>query len=762
MNRPTRTSTTASTHAASAHRDSRWASPQPMVVAVAISVVLASTCLTPLTTDRGYLLVGGGVVVVLELVSAVSRLFRTPAWLIHLWQLLALAAIGLGTGLATASQSGLEGPWYHRIAQLYLDATAMVQTSYPPVPTDTGVRWLILLLLGVVTILADLLVVTLEILGWAVAPLLSLYLIPALGVLEETRWWGFLAVGAGYLVVLLADQVALSSRWTSHLSDDTAGRHRRTRGWGGARRALLGIGVGMGIPTLALALLLGSILPTFGNLDITSAQPRGRAPVTLTDPTLDLQRNLNDVSPQTILSYTSDSPHGEYLRLTALSKVDASGWHLVPVTLADQPATSVPGLTGPSRTSQVDVTVVSFASQYLPAPYAARSSNAQGAWAWDPQTQALVATSNDRAEATRGQRYRVTSTEPDPDLATFERTEAGVPDDPVTTEVPAEVPEAIVDLTHKVTRSRTTAAAKAVAIQAYLRDARTFGYSTTAPPGTGYDVLTNFLTRTHRGYCIHYAAAMALMARIEGIPSRVAVGFLPGTRSDGSWQVRASNMHAWPELYFDTYGWVRFEPTTAVAQAPAWTVENPAAAVPSASATPTPSTSRQPGAEPTPQEASPSPSGAAAPDQTPTATGAGGTWWRVLVVVLVIALLLAAPMLLRLAVRRHRRAHLDPDRAWREIRDTWLDHGLAWPRGTVRQQARALASSAVLVDRPEASRAVEHLALTRERGLYAARPGEWGDLGADLDELRRALADQRTPTPHWRARWWPVSLVRRH
>src|SRR5699024_8362926 len=62
--------------------------------------------------------------------------------------------------------------------------------------------------------------------------------------------------------------------------------------------------------------------------------------------------------------------------------------------------------------------------------------------------------------------------------------------------------------------------------------------------------------------------------RIERIPARVAVGFLPGKQQqDGSWKVRLQDAHAWPELYFEGVGWIRFEPTPArrTGSPPQWT-----------------------------------------------------------------------------------------------------------------------------------------------------------------------------------------------
>jgi hypothetical protein len=56
---------------------------------------------------------------------------------------------------------------------------------------------------------------------------------------------------------------------------------------------------------------------------------------------------------------------------------------------------------------------------------------------------------------------------------------------------------------------------------------------------------------------------MAIMARIVGIPSRVAVGYATGTydRATGTYVVHESDAHAWPELYIDGQGWTRWEPT---------------------------------------------------------------------------------------------------------------------------------------------------------------------------------------------------------
>ena len=76
---------------------------------------------------------------------------------------------------------------------------------------------------------------------------------------------------------------------------------------------------------------------------------------------------------------------------------------------------------------------------------------------------------------------------------------------------------------------------------------------------------------------------MAVLARLAGIPSRVVVGYTQGVDiGSGTWEVRTSDAHAWPELYFNGAGWLRFEPTPSgsTGQAGQATASDPAYSVP--------------------------------------------------------------------------------------------------------------------------------------------------------------------------------------
>jgi transglutaminase-like putative cysteine protease len=68
----------------------------------------------------------------------------------------------------------------------------------------------------------------------------------------------------------------------------------------------------------------------------------------------------------------------------------------------------------------------------------------------------------------------------------------------------------------------------------------------------------------HQGYCENFATAMAVMARTLDIPSRVVLGFTPGTPLEddpSTVVVRDANAHAWVELWIPNQGWMRFDPT---------------------------------------------------------------------------------------------------------------------------------------------------------------------------------------------------------
>src|SRR5215212_2781340 len=96
----------------------------------------------------------------------------------------------------------------------------------------------------------------------------------------------------------------------------------------------------------------------------------------------------------------------------------------------------------------------------------------------------------------------------------------------------------------------------------YLKS--TYPYDLSIPPqGKDMDAVEYFLFEQRRGYCEQFSSSLAVMARSRGIPARVATGYAPGEYNPftGLYDVRASDAHAWVEVYFPRYGWTTFDPT---------------------------------------------------------------------------------------------------------------------------------------------------------------------------------------------------------
>jgi Transglutaminase-like superfamily len=106
--------------------------------------------------------------------------------------------------------------------------------------------------------------------------------------------------------------------------------------------------------------------------------------------------------------------------------------------------------------------------------------------------------------------------------------------------------------------------AAAVALERWFRTGGGFVYNQHPPRvKPGVPALVDFVTRTHEGYCQHFAGAMALMLRYLGIPARVAAGFNSGSydKHSGQWTVTDHDAHTWVEVWFRGWGWLPFDPT---------------------------------------------------------------------------------------------------------------------------------------------------------------------------------------------------------
>lgn len=95
-----------------------------------------------------------------------------------------------------------------------------------------------------------------------------------------------------------------------------------------------------------------------------------------------------------------------------------------------------------------------------------------------------------------------------------------------------------------------------------------FTYSYTPPfLANEVDPLDSFLFASRQGFCEHYAAALTVLMRAAGVPTRIVTGYLGGHVNplDNYLTIRQQDAHAWSEVWLEKQGWVRVDPTAVVA-----------------------------------------------------------------------------------------------------------------------------------------------------------------------------------------------------
>lgn len=680
------------------------------------------------------------------------------------------------------------------------------QAFMAPVPASESDISAVLIVTGVgVAIVVDLLACGLRRVPLAGLPLLAVYAAPV-SILESVDWWRFAAAALAFLLLLATDEAARLSAWgrpvstsggESGLFDSYRGSVSTATVHSSARR--------IGVTATALAVAFPLLVPT---LSTTLFQGNGSGAggdgdgVSLSNPMADLKRDLSRGADVDLLSVTTTDPDPSYLRISVLDFFDGTTWkpsgRSIPVEQrADGAVPPAPGLKpGVPRTPvQWRIRIGSqFDSTWLPTPYPISSIQADGDWRYDTSTMDFVSAGDD--QTTRNLDYNLTALNLRPSVAALTAAPPASPWlDETYTGLPASVASELRTLSQTVTRGSASDFEAAVRLQDWFRRDGGFTYTLDRAAGNGTEDLMDFLSAGpdgRRGYCEQFAAAMALLGRSLGIPSRVAVGFLrPSLVSLDTYVYSAHDLHSWPELYFEGIGWIRFEPTPSdrAVDVPAYTTrafpDREAPSAPSASAV---APDRNRIDAPT--------SAPVAADRTGSSGSGGGTpllGW--LAAGLVVLLLAGAPRLLRSAVRRQRwsPAHSPVaiiEAGWEELRDTAADLAVPWDDSTTLRVAGRdllthfgrrdddrdsdLADGAGdmedvprrggLAD-PAATKALERLVRRVERARFARSEGAWSkealaaEVAADVKACADALRAGVKPSAQWRATWLPLSLV---
>jgi hypothetical protein len=368
--------------------------------------------------------------------------------------------------------------------------------------------------------------------------------------------------------------------------------------------------------------------------------------------------------------------------------------------------------------------------------------------------------------------YRVTYSQLAPTEADFtpEGREPVGAEQGIFTELDSDGIQRLSELVNSVVPEDATPLETARLLQAHFRSSQ-YTYSLQLPTPTDpvsgrammSDPLSNFLV-SRTGYCVQFASAFVMAARLKGIQARMAIGFLPGTFANGGYTVRGADAHAWPELWFPELGWTRFEPTPGVQSgaAPVYSLI-PTEAGPSASATatstaaaPSPTASQRPDTDP-----------GAALDETTSLPGPL-SWARdhVLAIGVVLGIALSLLLLPVAAWRRRRRMRIeardDAERVeveWASLISRLGDIGISPPSGSTPRQAGArLTHDAVLTGDSKA--AMGRIVDTLERARYAPPHTPIDDVSDDARAVWKAAFSARQRSDQARAYLVPGDGVR--
>jgi transglutaminase-like putative cysteine protease len=220
-----------------------------------------------------------------------------------------------------------------------------------------------------------------------------------------------------------------------------------------------------------------------------------------------------------------------------------------------QPVRWEPGTEAPVADAAGDVVVV---------PDGIRRDQRYTVWSYVPQPNPSELTRFQGGYPAAAERYLQVVSEPVPEWGTEDRDALMDAYFSRANEFEVTALESVYQAAQGVTSRAQSPYEAAAFLETWFRDAGGFVYDEQPPaPIGGTPALVDFVNDTKRGYCQHYAGAMALMLRLLGIPARVAVGFTSGEYSadDKEWVVKDTNAHAWVEVWFPGYGWMPFDPT---------------------------------------------------------------------------------------------------------------------------------------------------------------------------------------------------------
>jgi transglutaminase-like putative cysteine protease len=769
-----------------------------LTITAALASAAASTGLFLLIMGGSWFWGGVGAIFVVAVIGTLTRLRVLPP---VVCLLAALAGLLLYLNLVYEANSSflhlfptgasLAGLW--RLGLHGLDET---QRYSSPVPPLRGIILLATAGIGLVAALTDLIAVRLRRCALAGLPLLVLFSVPvASGAGKNTVGDAivFCLGMAGYLALLSADGRERLRLWGRLVTPWTPAPDEPAEqlGSGPSTQALAASGRRIGLAAVVLALFVPVLVPSLQAHKIfPSDHGSGFGPGsghggTGLDPIVQMTNQLRENKSSVVLSYHTTDPHPQYLQMYVLGTLTDTSWTMSPPGKGDQvhgtaPLPAVPGPLsfGIAHPASTSISVQGNAlgeGHFLPVPYAPRELKSPGDWEADPGTLMLYTGS----QSLDGLKYSVNSLNVDP---TPEALRDAPSDGPGTMGRYTDVPPVYKSLQHKADKIIATADAhtpgeKAIALQNYFSSSGLFIYNVNPPiPSGGENPVKFFLQRSKQGFCQQFAFAMAVLARLEGIPSRVVVGYTAGTRTGpGNYVVETSDAHAWPELYFKGFGWLRMEPTPSGTGIGQGTAIPPPYGFTSSTGGPGAGGTSGNGRQTNPgnainQGAKQGPVGAKGLERNglghhTAKTGQGGLPLLLIALAALLVIGLVTPRVTRSLLRRRRwlTARTDAGRAhaaWAELLDDLADYGIRHGPGETPRAVESKVARRLRLAEPD-RQALLRITQAEERASYATQPAPSGTLRADVATVRRTISASVTSGARWQARLLPASAVER-
>lgn len=542
---------------------------------------------------------------------------------------------------------------FARLGDLVGTARDVIIEERAPVAAGKPIVLLVAASFGLLVIVADALLQRAHAASLVGVLLLAVFATPAMISGETPQVWLFVVV-AGLWLVLLRSRTAT----TSLLS----------------RTAVPAAMVGAAALVASIALV--SVSPDVSAVASSWGKPPPAVFGRGINPMLELGQNLRRNSSAQALTYTTSLDEPQYLKVATLRDFTGKTWRPARGSRLDPLEGQL------AISSEVDVepvvttiTIKRLRSPMLPVPYPAVGtvSGLDGEWFFQRPGLTLTSSNQD----SRGQTYTVPSLDirPEAELLRGLNAHIGPIFDPYL-QLPDDMDPIIAETAEEVTADADNDYDRVLALQSWFRSGGGFSYSETAPvaddyEGNGVDVIAKFL-EVKAGYCVHFSSAMAVMARTLDIPSRIAVGYAPGTRigvknGETEYEATSDDLHAWTEIFFQGVGWIRFDPTTSIGDATRF--REPAADLGGDTSDDTSTPQRQQDRS----QANQIDSGAASTVAEPQTSSR--TAWTTIVALFLLGVV---PWLIRILRRRWRirRGRQAVGPLWRELEDTAHDFGI--------------------------------------------------------------------------------------